>query len=399
MPEHLVQAEELQAYLDRELAPTRQAEVERHLLECKDCSPMIADLKRVSAALQHWQVEPAPEALKRPVFEVRQTEARGGWGRLVIGLAGSAALILIIAAISIPNLLRSRLAVPPPSPAVRHDTYAMRTEAARTTDSSTYMYEQARRAIREQRTLTGGIPSGQKPQVPPQFGRLVTYQVTMTIEVKEFDPAKKKVLQLVEQAGGYIAQSSAREIPNQPRGASLTLRVPVAQLSVVLEQIRSLGRVTQEQLATEEVTEQVVDLEARLRNSHATEQRLLAVLSTRTGSVADILEVEREIARTRQEIERMEAQRQNLLRRVELATVTVTLAEEFKAQLERAPFATAARVRNAFIDGYRNFVDSALGLTVFLVSYGPALLFWLVLGWLMWRGGRHLFRRAVKPGA
>jgi hypothetical protein len=228
---------------------------------------------------------------------------------------------------------------------------------------------------------------------------MITYQVTMTVEVKEFEPAKKQVTSIVEQAGGYIARSSTREIPNQPRGASLTLRVPVAQLSVVLEQIRNLGRVTQEQLSTEEVTEQVVDLEARLRNARSTEQRLIAVLNTRTGKVADILEVEREIARTRESIERMEAQRQNLLRRVELATVSVTLSEEFKAQMQRAPFAAAARLRNAFIDGYRNFVDSALGLTVFLASYGPALLFWGVLGWLMWRGGRRLYHRMAKPRA
>jgi hypothetical protein len=140
-------------------------------------------------------------------------------------------------------------------------------------------------------------------------------------------------------------------------------------------------------------------LEARLRNARTTEQRLIAVLNNRTGKVSDILQVEREIARTRENIERMEAQRQNLLRRVELATVTVTLTEEFKAQMQRAPFAAAARLRNAFSDGYRNFVDSALGLTVFLASYGPALLFWAVLAWLAWRGGRRLYRRRAKPGA
>jgi hypothetical protein len=142
-----------------------------------------------------------------------------------------------------------------------------------------------------------------------------------------------------------------------------------------------------------------VDLDARLRNARATEQRLIAVLNNRTGKVLEILQVEREISRTREGIERMEAQRKNLLRRVELATLNVTLAEELKAQLERAPFATAARLRTAFIDGYRNFVDSALGLTVFLVSYGPALLFWGALAWLTWRGGRRLLRRMAKPGA
>jgi len=237
------------------------------------------------------------------------------------------------------------------------------------------------------------------PGIPATAGRFITYQVTMTVEVKEFDSAKDRLRQIVDAEGGYTAQASFVETPDQPRRANLVVRVPAARLATILNQIRVLGRVKEEHLNSEEVTEQVVDLEARLHNARATEQRLIAVLNTRTGRVTDILEVEREIARTRDNIERMEAQRQNLLRRVELATVTLTLAEELKAQLERAPFATAARLRNAFVDGYRNFVDSALGLTVFLVSYGPTLLFWGALAWLAWRGSRRLFRRMAKPGA
>jgi hypothetical protein len=237
------------------------------------------------------------------------------------------------------------------------------------------------------------------PGIPAVAGRFITYQVTMTVEVKEFDSAKDRLREIMDTEGGYTAQANFVENPDQPRRANLVLRVPAAKLATILNQIRALGRVKEEYLNSEEVTEQMVDLEARLHNARATEQRLIAVLNTRTGRVTDILEVEREIARTRDNIERMEAQRQNLLRRVELATVTLTLAEELKAQLERAPFATAARLRNAFVDGYRNFADSALGLTVFVVSYGPTLLLWGVLVWLAWRGSRRLFRRRAKPGA
>ncbi len=379
MENHFVEPEELQAYLDQELGPVRQAEIQRHLVECKTCSAMIADLRRVSTTLQQWQVESAPATVHPPVMPAAEKKTGVRWGRLAIGLAGSAAVILIIAAISIPNLLRSRLAADKASEYARQRA-AMGTEQG-TLDSAS---EEARDKV---------------PGIPPIAGRFITYQVTMTLEVKEFDPARKQVTSIVEQADGYVAQASSAENPNQPRRARLTLRVPASRLSAVLEQIRRLGRVTQEQLSTEEVTEQVVDLDARLRNARATEQRLIAVLNNRTGKVLDILQVEREIARTREGIERMEAQRKNLLRRVELATLNVTLAEELKAQLERAPFATAARLRTAFIDGYRNFVDSALGLTVFLVSYGPALLFWGALAWLMWRGGRRLYRRMAKPGA
>jgi len=377
MPEHLVQAEELQAYLDRELAPARQAEVERHLVECKECSAMIADLKRVSTTLQQWQVESAPATLRPPVIPTAEKKTGLCWGRLALGLSGAAAVLLVLVAISIPHLLRSRIA------SNQAPEYA-RQRATMGTD---------------QGTPESASEEAKAPSLPATTGRFITYQVTLTLEVKEFDRAKNQLREIMDAEGGYTTQANFMETPNQPRRATLVLRVPAARLATILNQIRELGRVKEEHLNSEEVTEQVVDLEARLHNARATEQRLIDVLNNRTGKVLDILQVEREIARTRQEIERMEAQRQTLLHRVELATVNVTLAEEFKAQLEPTPVGTGTRLRNAVVDGYQNFVASALGLLIFLVRYGPTLLFWGVLGWLAWRGSRRLFRRPAKSGA
>lgn len=338
---------------------------------------MSDDVKRASATSGQPQVESAPATLRPPVITATEKKTGLRWGRLALGLLGAAVVLLLVAAISIPNLLRSRIAA----------------------DKTREYAPQPARLGMDQSPIGSGGDRSQAPGIPTVVGRYITYQVTLTLEVKELDPAKRQVTSIAEQLGGYVSQASSYDTPNQPRRGTLTLRVPATQLSTVLAQIRSLGRVTQEQLTSEEVTEQVVDLEARLRNARSTEQRLIAVLNTRTGRVTDILEVEREIARTRDNIERMEAQRQNLLRRVELATVTVTLAEELKAQLKRAPFAVVARLRNAFVDGYRNFVDSVLGLTIFLVSYGPTLLLWGGLIWLAWRGGRRLYHRVAKPGA
>jgi len=64
MVKHGVEAEELQAYLDGELTPARQTEVETHLHECRQCAGLLDDLKRVSATLKQWQVEPAPASLR-----------------------------------------------------------------------------------------------------------------------------------------------------------------------------------------------------------------------------------------------------------------------------------------------------------------------------------------------
>ncbi len=150
---------------------------------------------------------------------------------------------------------------------------------------------------------------------------------------------------------------------------------------------------TSEQLTTDEVTEQAVDLDARLRNARATEERLVAVLKERTGKVRDILEVEREIARTREEIERMDAERENLMRRVEMATIELTLVEEFKAQLQPAPVGTGTKLRNAFVEGYENFAATILGFVFFFARNGLSLLFW---GGLMWLSGRLAWRLAMR---
>jgi hypothetical protein len=341
---------------------------------------MSDDFRQVSTTLQQSQVGSGPGSPRLPVIPSAEKKTGFRWGRLALGLSGAAVVFLLLVAISIPNLLRSPMAPK---------------------QASDYARQRATMGTDQGMPASAGEEASRDtvPGIPATAGRFITYQVTMTVEVKEFDSAKDRLRQIVDAEGGYTAQASFVETPDQPRRANLVVRVPAARLATILNQIRVLGRVKEEHLNSEEVTEQVVALEARLHNARAMEHRLIDVLNNRTGKVLDILQVEREIARTRQEIERMEAQRQNLLRRVELATVTLTLAEELKAQLERAPFATAARLRNAFVDGYRNFGDSALGLTVFVVSYGPTLLLWGVLVWLAWRGSRRLFRRMAKPGA
>jgi hypothetical protein len=111
--------------------------------------------------------------------------------------------------------------------------------------------------------------------------------------------------------------------------------------------------------------------------------------------MTDILAVEREIARVRGQIETMDAQLKNLEKQVRYATLQVKLSEEYRAQLEVPQTPTGTRLHNAFIEGYRGVVASAVGLAVFLLSYGPVLLFWfLILFWPLRFAWRHL-RRAT----
>ena len=89
--------------------------------------------------------------------------------------------------------------------------------------------------------------------------------------------------------------------------------------------------------------------------------------------------MEREIASVREGIERMEAQQKDLSNKVQFATIQVEVSEEYRAQLEPPAPGAGTQLRNAFIDGIKSTAENALGLTLFLLRYGPVLLMWSIV--------------------
>lgn len=161
--------------------------------------------------------------------------------------------------------------------------------------------------------------------------------------------------------------------------------------------LKTLGRVENESQSGEEITQQHTDLAARLKNSRETEQRFRTILRQRTGNVAEVLQVEEGIARVRGDIERMEAEQKVLEHRVDFATVELQLTEEYRAQLNPPAASVSTRIHNAFVAGYRNTSETALGIVLFFAEYGPALLIWLMIFLLplifVWRR----YRKALAP--
>jgi chromosome segregation ATPase len=146
-----------------------------------------------------------------------------------------------------------------------------------------------------------------------------------------------------------------------------------------MSELKSLGHVQNETQGGEEVTQQHADLVARLENSRETERRLQAILEQRTGKISDVLTVEQEIARVRGEIEQMEAEQKSLNHRVDFASIELTLVEEYKAQITPTSPATSTRIHNSVVRGYRDALESLVGVVLFCAENGPTLLFWLVL--------------------
>jgi hypothetical protein len=222
---------------------------------------------------------------------------------------------------------------------------------------------------------------------------MIARTADITITAKDFAKTRVALDDLLRRRQGYMGQLNVNTPTEGVRSLTATLHVPADQLDPALTDLRTLGRVQSESQSGEEVSAQYVDLEARLQNARNTEQRLTALLSQRTGKLSDVLEVETEASRVRGEIESMEAEKKLLDTRITFATLNVTIAEEFKAQMQVVPDSIDSRFRNAAIDGYQSAVSGLIAFLLFLVAYGPSLLLWTAIVfipiWFLWKRWRR----------
>jgi len=150
---------------------------------------------------------------------------------------------------------------------------------------------------------------------------MIARDAALTLTTKEFDKARTGLEEILKRHNGYMGELKVTAPADSGRALTATLRIPAAQLDAAMAELKKLGRVEDESQGGEEVTQQYVDLEARLVNGRHTEQRLTDILRQRTGKLQDVLKVELEIDRVRGEIEQMQAEKKELSKRVAFATL------------------------------------------------------------------------------
>jgi hypothetical protein len=143
------------------------------------------------------------------------------------------------------------------------------------------------------------------------------------LEVTDADDALMRVTKLVESAGGYLSASS-RSGEDENLNLSATFKVPEAKFSEVMASLRAEGKTLHEDISSYEVTMQVVDLEARLKNLRASEAAFLDLLN-RAESVADVVAVQTELSRIRGDIESYDSQLNALKDQVAMSSISVTM--------------------------------------------------------------------------
>jgi hypothetical protein len=204
--------------------------------------------------------------------------------------------------------------------------------------------------------------------------RLIVRTGQASIEVDSLEPSMAELRRVVQRVGGFVADASVQSGKNQIRSATLQLKVPASRFDELTQGLEPLGKLQFVNVAAEDVSEEFVDLTARVVNGRRLEDRLIELLRTRTGKLQDVLSVERELARVREEIERMEGRLRFLKTSAQLSTLSVNLYEP-------APIVASHPGRSvigeAFKTAWRNFVGVLAGAIASLGFVVPVV----VLGW------------------
>jgi hypothetical protein len=198
----------------------------------------------------------------------------------------------------------------------------------------------------------------------------------VTVEVERIEAAVERIQALAEALGGYVANVSMQTGSEQFRRATLTLRIPADRFDEATAGVRPLGKVEQLDVSVEDVTEQYMDLEARLANARRLEERLLQLLETRTGTLEQVLAAERELARVRTDIELYDGRLRQLASRVSLSTLTIVVQEP-RPILGTRPGQSV--MGNAFRQAWRNFVWTVAGIISAAGAVVPILILVAVL--------------------
>ena len=187
-----------------------------------------------------------------------------------------------------------------------------------------------------ERTIVTGsnIPTAEEPAIEQTANqaalanRKLIRNANVELEIVSFDDAVQKITAFATQERGYVATTSSQKQANGKLSGEVIVKVLPENLDRFLQKIRGLGELKNQTLGTEDVTKAYFDTEARLKNARVMEQRLIEMLQTKAGKVSDLLQVEKELGRVREDIEKMQGELKYWDSQVQFATATISLAEK-----------------------------------------------------------------------
>jgi len=294
------------------------------------------------------------------------------------GVATFLFLALILAAITIPSLLRSR------APADQAAMIGRLHSAAQSASDK-----------QETKVAFGEVTSPVKKLI---------HNAELSLSVRSVTEAASRIQQLAEQSGGDVEKYEM--LDSGTPAATLIVRVPSAGFSSAVEAFKKVAtRTDSEKLGARDVTREFYDDEAHLRNLHAEEQQYLAIMK-QAGTIKDTLQVSEKLSDVRDRIERLQAQIQVMSHDIEMSQVAIILSQPAETRVlgaEWKPLDNAKTAMRELLSGLGDWLDWIVAVLIRL----PLVAIWTgtvgFIVWVVWKVGRwgwlHWFKATLTPQA
>ncbi|WP_396641218.1 DUF4349 domain-containing protein [Microbacterium sp.] len=222
---------------------------------------------------------------------------------------------------------------------------------------------------------------------------------SLSLRVDDIDTSAAAVADAAEARGGYVESLNVgtngmvmdidgmTTMPAAPNGAWVQVRVPADQLTEMIDELGSLGEVTASTISRQDVTEQAVDLRARITSAETSVARLTELMS-QSASVADLIAAESALAERQATLESLQQQLEMLEGQVEMSSLNVdlTLAQE---SVEADP----AGFGDGLVAGWNGLIATLNGIVIGLGFLLPWIVVIAVAGTIVW-----VIRRAIRRG-
>lgn len=239
------------------------------------------------------------------------------------------------------------------------------------------------------------LPAEIAKATPPK--RRVIFDSKIEIKVSNFSGIESRISALVDRHGGFISEANVSHQAFQSRTGHWTIRVPVATYRQLLDSVGSFGELKSRKENAADVTAEFYDLEARIKNKQLLEQRIAKLLDETKTELRKMIEVERELARVREEIERMQGRIRFLADVTGMSTIHLKISEREKEPTPIVAATFSDRIGNAWDSALSQATNTTQNLIVTLVenvfriavACTMLLIAWLLAKALIWKHNRQ----------
>jgi hypothetical protein len=228
-----------------------------------------------------------------------------------------------------------------------------------------------------------------------QDKRMIIRSGNINIEAENYDETEKKVKDIAAHNNGYVTNTSSSVNAQNKKQGTVTLRIPADKFDAVLTELPEIGKVMNQNITGNDITEEYVDAEARLKTQRELENRLLNLLSEKTAKLTDVVEVETKLSQVRENIERTEGRMRFLKDQASYSTLAVSIYEYSLIETSSGG-GFFYELGEAFRKGLQGFTKVISGIiTVFIALIPLLIIVAVIIYFVRW----YLRRRKLRISA